>query len=118
MATIGEFSSLLQLGVGIGIGLSVFPAPVDLRVNRLSSALEDELRGLAGIQSDVGKQRLGALAAIKVELGRRRAPIEHWLSIFLKATVIGAVLNLAALVIASIDAQRALDPAEQWGLIT
>lgn len=118
MATIGEFSSLLQLGVGIGIGLSVFRAPVDLRVSRLSSALDDELRVLAGIKSDVARQRLGALSAIKIELGRRRAPIERWLSIFLTATVIGAVLNLAALVFASIDAQRTLDLTEQWGLIT
>ena len=65
MVTYGEFSSLLQLGVGIGIGLSIFKAPIDLRTNRIGRVLDAEILALRGGASDFTKQKRRELMMLR-----------------------------------------------------
>lgn len=104
MATIGEFGSLLQLGFGIGAGLSLFRSPLDLRVKSISSAINDEIKLAELVRSDIAKERLGNLHTIKLRFEEIKIKAESKQYPFFYATVVGAALNLGALIIASLNA--------------
>lgn len=118
MATLNEFSSLLQLGVGIGIGLSLFRAPIDLRVTSLTAILENETRILQTVQTTAAKARLADFASAAVELAGEHGNLESDLRWFLGATLLGAVANWAALIWASLDATHTLNFGETILLLT
>lgn len=117
MATYGDFSSLLQLGVGVGIGLSLFRAPVDLRVAKLSRTLSGEITALQGSQTQFGKRKRRdmrdlelAFVTIRLSLERRQVP-------FMVCALLLAALNLSGLIVATIDKDRTACGYELCGLL-
>ena len=81
MATYGDFSSLLQLGVGVGIGLSLFRAPVDLRVAKLMRILGGEITALRGSETQFGIRKRRDMqdlefgfTTVRLSLERRQLP--------------------------------------------
>jgi hypothetical protein len=117
MATLGEFSSLLQLGFGIGIGLSYFRAPVELRSASLGQAIEDEITIIQGVSSAKAQQKSGDLSSLKLAFNEETDNLEQWQLPFMIAALVGALGNWIALVFASLSAQSVLTATEEFGLI-
>jgi hypothetical protein len=117
MATLGEFSSLLQLGFGIGIGLSYFRAPVELRSASLRQAIEDEITIVRGVSSAKAQQKLGDLSSLKLAFNEEIDKLEGWQLPFMIAALAGGAGNWIALVFASVSAQCVLTATGEFGLI-
>lgn len=112
MATYGDFSSLLQLGVGIGIGLSLFRAPVDLRVANLARTIDGEISALRNSPVPFTKQKRRDLQDLKLRFVTVKANLNRKQLPFMVIAVILAVANLAALVAATIDRDRPVSEPE------
>jgi hypothetical protein len=117
MASYGEFSSLLQLGVGIGIGLSIFKAPIDLRTNRIGRALDAEILALRGGASDFTKQKRRELMMLRLHFLQVRESLERLQRPFMVTAVAGAILNLLFLIKASLDASAQVSRCMIWVLL-
>lgn len=117
MATMGEFDSLLQLGVGIGIGLSVFRAPMDIKATYLGNALADEANVLSGVNTPQGRKKLGEISTLRLQFNDARELMEKWQRPFLYATILGAAANWVALIFASLYANWALSERQEIFLI-
>jgi len=117
MASFGDFSSLLQLGVGTGVGLSLFRAPVDLRVARISRTIEAELVALRGVTMPFAQRKRRDMLDLKLRFVTVREALDRSLMPFMIAAVIGAFLNLLALIAATMDTGRALTPCQADALI-
>jgi hypothetical protein len=108
MATLGEFGSLLQLGFGVGVGLSLFRAPMELRANALARAIEAQLGVVKGVQAPKARERSGKLASLKLKFVEQRRKLNRLNRPFMVLTIAFALLNLAALIWASVDASHVL----------
>ena len=117
MTSFGDFSSLLQLGVGTGIGLSLFRAPVDLRVARIARTIEAELVALRGAVPPFARSKRRALHDLNLTFRVVRQRLERQLKPFMVAAVIGALVNLWALVEATVRSNRPISPREADALI-
>jgi hypothetical protein len=117
MATMGEFNSLLQLGVGIGIGLSVFRAPMDIKATYLENALADEASVLNGVNTPQGLTKRGEISTLRLRFNDARVLMEKWQKPFLYATLLGAAANCFALIFASLCANYVLREREELLLI-
>ena len=67
MPTYGDFSSLLQLGVGTGIGLSLFRAPVDIRTANLERVLNGEILALRNAANDFARLKRRELMSLRLQ---------------------------------------------------
>ena len=117
MAVLGAFSSLLQLGVGTGIGLSVFRAPVDLRVRRISRTIEGEVVALKGVATPFARTKRRDMLDLRFQFVTVREELDNRLRPFMIAAVIGAFLNLLALIAATTDADRVVSSFQAGELI-
>lgn len=117
MTTFGNFSSLLQLGVGIGIGLSLFRAPVDLRVSKLDRAIEAELAALRGVTLAFATLKRRDLLDLKLHFRSTKENLEVDMLPFMALAVIGSALNLVGLVFASIYPAYVLNNYELYAII-
>lgn len=117
MATYGDFSSLLQLGVGIGIGLSLFRAPVDLRTSKLMRTMDNELTVLRNPNNQFAKMKWRDVRELRYRFGQVRDDLDKVQLPFMWAAIVLAILNLAALVVATVDKERAADGLELYGLL-
>jgi hypothetical protein len=117
MATLGEYSSLLQLGVGFGVGLSLFRAPMSLFVDKLENDLAAEVDVLEKVHSPKAKEARSTLASLKLEISRKQRKVENWNLPFLIAAILGAAVNWALLVAASKCASYTLSFAEESVLL-
>lgn len=118
MATYGEFSSLLQLGVGLGIGLSLFRAPVDVRIGRLSHMFENQRGALRGIQSEFATKKRRDIAELKIQFTHARGRLEAIMFPFMVAAILGAVANVSFLAIASFNSNEQISVIYQYILLT
>jgi hypothetical protein len=114
MPTLGEFSSLLQLGVGFGVGLSFFRAPITLILGRLQSDLTNEMNVLQDNRSPEAGRSRAALSDIKVDTAEATKTLDKFSLPFLIASLIGAGVNWSALIWASFCAARPLNSTEEW----
>jgi hypothetical protein len=114
MPTLGEFSSLLQLGVGFGVGLSFFRAPITLILGRLQSDLTNEMNVLQDNRSPGAGRSRAALSDIKVDTAEATKTLDKFSLPFLIASLIGAGVNWSALIWASFCAERPLNSTEEW----
>ncbi len=117
MATLGEFGSLLQLGFGVGVGLSLFRAPMELRANALARAIEAQLGVVKGVQTPKARERSGKLASLKLKFVEQRRKLNRLNRPLMVLTVAFALLNLAALIWASVDASHVLSNGERNTLL-
>jgi len=117
MASFGDFSSLLQLGVGIGIGLSLFRAPVDLRVNSISRVVENELIALEGVKTPFAITKRRDISDLKLRFLTIRDRLNRTMVPFMIAAVIGALINLVALIDATFNAERELSSAVSYWML-
>lgn len=117
MATYGDFSSLLQLGVGIGIGISLFRAPVDLRVSRLERIIDGEIAVLRGTDVPFGQKKRRDMMDLRFQFMTVRAKLDRWQWPFMAAAVIGALANLAGLIVATLDKDGVVCDFGQWTLL-
>jgi len=117
MATYGDFSSLFQLGVGIGIGISLFRAPVDLRVSRLERLINGEITALRGTDVPFAQKKRRDMMDLRFRFITVRADLDRWQWPFMVAAVTGAALNLAGLVVATLDKDRAVLTFDRWTLL-
>jgi hypothetical protein len=117
MATMGEFSSLLQLGFGIGIGLSYFRAPVELRSASLGKAVDDEITVIAGVNTAKAQEKRGELSSLKLAFNDEMERLEKWQLPFMIAAITGAAGNWIALIYASLYATDSVTTAGEIGLI-
>ena len=117
MSTLGEFSSLLQLGVGFGIGLSLFRAPMTLLLKKLSDDLTQEMDVLNSVQSAAAKRMKGELSNLQMDIATNAATLNRLNLPFMIAAIIGAAVNWSALIYASLAAQLPLTFTEEWLLI-
>jgi hypothetical protein len=117
MAIYGDFTSLLQLGVGIGIGISLFRAPVDLRVSRLGRMIDDEIAALRGTDVPFAQKKRRDLMDLRFRFITVRADLDRWQWPFMVAAVIGAAANLAELVVATLDKDRPVCAFDRWTLL-
>jgi hypothetical protein len=117
VATLGEFSSLLQLGFGIGIGLSYFRAPVELRASTLRQAIDGELLIVRGVATPKAQQKSADLASLKLAFSDVREQLEKLQLPFMIAAIAGAITNWVFLILASLYASRALVRWEKLGLL-
>lgn len=113
MATLGEFGSLLQLGFGIGVGLSVFRAPMERRARSLEGAIEAQLGVVKGVRTAKAQDRTGKLASLKLSFVAQRRKLNRFNLPLLWTTVGFAILNLGALIWASLDAAHRLTASER-----
>ena len=113
MATLGEFGSLLQLGVGIGIGLSVFQAPTNFLRSKLEENLSAELDVFEKISTPRGLQAKADLSDLKTKLSNAGRHLDKLNMPFMIAAILGAVVNWIALIFSSLDASRVLTGLEQ-----
>jgi hypothetical protein len=118
MAFYAEFSSLLQLGVGIGIGLSIFRAPVDVRVSGIGRRLNNEISALKGVNTDFAKKKRRDLMDLKLRFISICSKLDKVLIPFLIATVLGAGINLAGLIKVTLDGQSVASPFWCWLFLT
>jgi hypothetical protein len=114
MSNLGEFSSLLQLGVGFGIGLSLFRAPMTLLLKKLQDDLTQEMDVLNSVQSPAAKRMKGELANLQMDIATNTVTLNRLSLPFMIAAIIGAAVNWLALIYASWAAQRPLEPTEEW----
>lgn len=117
MASFGDFSSLLQLGVGTGIGLSLFRAPVDLRVNAISRTIQNELIALEGAGTAFAVIKRRDISDLNLEFSTVKDGLDRTMIPFMIAAVIGAILNLVALIDATLNADRELSAAASYWMI-
>jgi hypothetical protein len=117
MATLGEFASLVQLGFGIGVGLSLFRAPMDLRVRSIGRAIDAQLRVLSGVRTAAARERKAKLSTLKLAFADQRRRLDKLNLPFMAATLFCAALNLAALVWASLDATHVVTGLERNALL-
>jgi hypothetical protein len=117
MATYGDFTSLLQLGVGIGIGISLFRAPVDLRVSRLQRMIEGEVAALRGTDVQFGQKKRRDMMDLRYRFTIVRAKLDRWQWPFMVAAVVGAIANLAELIVATLDKDKPVSQPELWVLL-
>lgn len=106
MASYGDFSSLLQLGVGVGIGLSLFRAPVDLRVAQLDRTISGELSALKGSTEAFGRTKRRDLSDLRFRFTLSRTELQRSQIPYMVAAVISAVANLVCLIIATVDKDK------------
>lgn len=118
MTTYSDFSSLLQLGVGVGIGLSLFRAPVDLRVVNLSRTIESDLVVLRDAEMQFAKAKRRDLMDLKFRFIGICDDLNRWQLPFMVAAVVAAVLNLIGLIFATIYADRVADSYEIVAVLT
>jgi hypothetical protein len=118
LATLNDFASLLQLGVGIGIGLLAFRAPMDLRVGQLSKALDEEFRVFSGGTSDKALSALQEIASLQLEFNETCIKLERWNRPFMAITILVALGNWVALIFASLYASTVLTCSQESGLLT
>jgi hypothetical protein len=118
VATLGEFASLLQLGVGIGIGLSVFRAPMELRAAHVEKSLADELKVFNGLTTEKALTARGNLASLQLEFNDVRRGLEELHKPFMALTVAGALGNWTILALASLYSAYELSNAEAFWLLT
>lgn len=112
MTTLGDFSSLFQLGVGTGIALSLFRAPVDFRSNRMNRVLDSELTALKNATSHFARIKRRNLLDFSLRFNSARDAIERVLLPFMVFAVMGAIANLVGLIAAALNADRCLSNAE------
>ena len=117
MATYGDFSSLLQLGVGVGIGLSLFRAPVDLRVAKLMRILGGEITALRGSETQFGIRKRRDMQDLEFGFTTVRLSLERRQLPFMICALFLAALNLAGLMAATLDKDRAACGFELYGLL-
>lgn len=117
MASFGDFSSLLQLGVGTGIGLSLFRAPVDLRVNSISRTVENELIALEGATTPFAITKRRDVSDLKLRFLTIRDRLNQTMIPFMIAAVMGALINLIALIDATFNADVQLSSAEDIWMV-
>lgn len=117
MASFGDFSSLLQLGVGTGIGLSLFRAPVDLRVKFLSKVIEEELASLNNSSSQFGRKKRRDISDLKQKFLEVCDKLDIYMQPFMVAAVVGAALNLIALIDRTLNSDIELSNVAIWWLL-
>lgn len=117
MSNLGEFSSLLQLGVGFGIGLSFFRAPMDLLLKKLEYDLAKEMDVLNAVQTPAAKRARAELSDLHMDISKNTETLNRLNLPFMIAALFGAVVNWTALIWASLDAQRQTSSTEEWVLI-
>jgi hypothetical protein len=117
MSNLGEFGSLLQLGVGFGIGLSLFRAPMTLLVRKLDEDIAKEMDVLSTVQSLDAKRVKADLSDLKMDIATNTDTL-NWLTLpFMIAALVGAAVNWLVLIYASFFAQNTLTSAEEWLLV-
>lgn len=117
MSNLGEFSSLLQLGVGFGIGLSLFRAPMTLLLEKLARELAHEMDVVDTIQTPAARRLKGELSNLQMDISTNADALNRWNLPFMIAAIVGGLVNWAALILASVNAQRPLTWEEEWLLI-
>jgi hypothetical protein len=117
LATLGEFGSLLQLGVGFGIGLSLFRAPMELLKDRLRNDLAAEFDVLSRIPTPRALQSKAELSDLKGKIENNTIKLDQLHLPFMIAAILGAVVNWLVLILASLDATRPLSNFEVAALI-
>jgi hypothetical protein len=114
MPTLGEFSSLLQLGVGFGVGLSFFRAPITLILGRLERDLSNEMSVLRDNRSPEAGRSRAELSDIQVDTAKATKTLDRFSLPFLIASVIGAGVNWLGLIWASFCAAHPLTSTDEW----
>ncbi|MHC2536161.1 hypothetical protein [Bradyrhizobium diazoefficiens] len=115
MANLGEFGSLLQLGVGIGIGLSVFRAPFEILSRKFDSDLKSEFNVLASIATAHAAERRAVLSDLALEFDRTSKALERFHLPFMIASILGAGVNWYYLAEGAWNAACPLSPlAAAW----
>lgn len=99
----GDFSSLLQFGAGLGIGLSLFRAPVDLRVSRIMRTLDGELTALQGIRSAFARTKRRDMMDLKLRFTATRQDLEAAQIPYMIAAIIGAICNITCLIYVALN---------------
>lgn len=94
MATLGEYSSLLQLGVGVGIGLSLFREPIEIRTHLLRRELDVQLKILAKSQTDFGKQKYLSMVQIQILFDDCVRNLENLQRPIMAALLINSLINV------------------------
>ncbi|MBR1269438.1 hypothetical protein JQ629_18150 [Bradyrhizobium sp. AUGA SZCCT0222] len=117
MSNLGEFSSLLQLGVGFGIGLSFFRAPMMLLLGRLEHDLAKEMDVLDKVQTSHAGRAKAELSGLQMDISKNIVTLDRLNMPFMIAALMGAAVNWAALIYASLFAQNQLTSTEEWILI-
>jgi hypothetical protein len=117
MANLGEFSSLLQLGVGFGIGLSFFRAPMTLLLDRLNEDLRAEMNVFDRLQTPKANSAKGDLASLQLDIAENAEKLNSLSLPFMIAALFGAAVNWGALIYAALYAQQVLTSTEELLLI-
>lgn len=117
MATLGDFGSLLQLGVGLGLGLSVFRAPLDVRLRRIGNKLQAEMDIVQGVDSEFSRDRVSQISRIKIKFLRATLSLEQAQFNFSVVALIGALLNVLFLTVAAVQVEQELSMGWQIAII-
>lgn len=112
MAIYSDFSSLLQLGVGVGIGLSLFRAPVDLRLAWISKTLDSEILAMHGSNSPFARTKRRDMQDLRLSLLSKKDSLNRNLVPFMFAAIVAAALNLAGLIAVSLWGERVASTGE------
>src|ERR1700737_3588200 len=117
MSNLGEFGSLLQLGVGFGVGLSLFRAPMTLLLRKLDEDIAKEMDVLSTVQSIEAKRVKADLSALKMDIAKNTETLGLLALPFLISALVGAAVNWLVLIYASFFAQNTITSTDEWLLI-
>src|SRR5260221_8844759 len=98
MSNLGEFSSLLQLGVGFGVGLSFFRAPMNLLLKKMEHDLAKEMDVLDAVQTPPAKRAKAELSGLQMDISKTPVTLNRLNLPFMIAAIIGAAVNWVALI--------------------
>jgi hypothetical protein len=115
MANLGEFSSLLQLGVGLGIGLPVFRAPFDILTRKFEADLSSEFNVMANVPTAHASERKAVLSDLNLDFARTSKTLVRFHLPFMIASILGAGVNWYYLAQGAWNAGCSLSPiAVAW----
>ena len=117
MLTISAFASLAQLGSGLALALSIFLEPITFRERRYRDRLQRELLTTPKDGRDQNQDRVNDLYCRIIELdaaAKRAHELAYWPLLLVK---VGAALNFAVLVAATITPDAEVDDRWCWMLL-
>jgi hypothetical protein len=91
---------------------------MDLRVGKLSKALDEEFRVFSGGTSETARSALQEIASLQLEFNETRTRLERWNTPFMALTILVALGNWIALIYASLHASTVLTSPQEICLLT
>lgn len=104
MTTLGDYSSLFEVGLAVGLTLALFRAPIDLRMRSIRHQAEQEATLIKGGRTPVAKAKWRLLLAVRLRFAKATRDAEQEARWPILGVLAGAAANLVSLIVACVAA--------------